>query len=73
MAEEVKKQAEAETPATPPPAVEVPKAESEEKTVSPPSAEEKPEESKALVVVESKLGCYLISLLFYIYSLNFQH
>ncbi|MFQ6633329.1 hypothetical protein Gotur_010896 [Gossypium turneri] len=52
MAEEVKKQAEAETTAAPPPAVEVPKAESEEKTVSPPPAEEKPEESKALVVVE---------------------
>ncbi|GMI98385.1 REMORIN 1.2 [Hibiscus trionum] len=52
MAEEVKKPAEAETTAAPPPAVEAPKAESEQKTVSPPPAEEKPEESKALAVVE---------------------
>ncbi|KAK9040588.1 hypothetical protein V6N11_015733 [Hibiscus sabdariffa] len=45
MAEEVKKPAQAETTAAP-------KAETEEKTVSPPPAEEKPEESKALVVIE---------------------
>ncbi|KAE8697572.1 Remorin [Hibiscus syriacus] len=52
MAEEGKKQAEAETTVAPPPTLEAPKAESEEKTVSPPSTEEKPEESKALAVVE---------------------
>ncbi|KAL4367462.1 hypothetical protein GQ457_05G000540 [Hibiscus cannabinus] len=52
MAEETKEEVAAETPAAPPPAAEVPKADSVKKTVVPPPAEEKPEESKALAVVE---------------------
>ncbi|XWS32207.1 hypothetical protein CRYUN_Cryun23aG0140500 [Craigia yunnanensis] len=39
-------------PAAPPPAVEATKAESEEKTVVPSPPDQKPEESKALAVVE---------------------
>lgn len=80
MAEEESKKVETQTPAetqAPPPApapepAEAPKDVAEEKSVIPtPPAEEKPDESKAVAVVESNFSVLFIYLFVFLFELYY--